>query len=177
MILTTPNISHLRGRLSRFLNESDLYSRLPATEVDSIWFCAGDPPEVYFGHVFLLGIQQLRVLSRIAGFRIEKVHFTRPSWGSVGLGLAYPFLVASNLFGYVHSLRRNHQADPAWTRAVYLEALKLNLHPKVLFGKHIFVEFVKEMELDEALADFHRKLAGGVSQPMPSPSPQPALIH
>lgn len=177
LILTTPNISHLRGRLSRFLNESDLYSRLPATEVDSIWFGSEDPSEVYFGHIFLLGIQQLRILSRIAGFRIERLHFTRPSWGSVGLGLTYPLLVLSNLFGYAHSLRRHDQADPAWKRAVYLEALKLNLDPKVLFGKHLFVEFVKEKEVCEAVGDFHRKLEGGVLQPMASPSPQPALVH
>jgi SAM-dependent methyltransferase len=170
LLITTPSVSHLRARLSHLLNASDLYSRLPPTEADSIWLSDASSTQIYFGHVFLIGAQQLRVLGRIAAFRIDRVNFTRPSWGSVLLGFLLPFIAVSNLYGYWHSVRRGKQRSEAWKRSVYRQALRLNLDPKLLFGKYLFVELVKECELDETAAHFH-ELARGRA---PDPSVQPA---
>ena len=141
------------------MNESDLYSRLPPTEADSIWFSGGGQ-EIYFGHVFLIGVQQLRVLGRIAGFRIDRVNFTRPSWGSVLLAPLLPLMGLTNLYGYWNSVRRGKGRSDAWKREVYRDALKLNLDPKLLFGKYLFVELVKEREVEETAAHFHELARG-----------------
>ena len=154
LLITTPNVSHLRARVSHLFNESDLYSRLPPTEADSIWFSRGGS-EIYFGHIFLMGVQQLRVLGRIAGFRIERVNFTRPSWGSVLFGFLYPVMLVTNLLGYWHSLRRSKGLSEAWKKEVYRDTLRLNLDPKVLFGKYLFVELVKEREVEVTAGHFH----------------------
>jgi len=156
LIVTTPSVSHLRARLSHFLNESDLYSRLPPTEADSIWFCEGESDEVYFGHLFLIGLARLRVLGRLAGFKLDRLHFTRPSWGSVALGFVYPFLVISNLYAYWRSVHKGLEGNQAWKRDVYREALRLNLDPRSLFGKHLFVELVKEREVEGVASHFRR---------------------
>lgn len=174
LLLTTPNVSHLRARLSHLLNQSDLYSRLPPTEVDSIWLCDLHGPEIYFGHVFLVGLQQLRVLGRIAGLRVERVHATRLSWGSVLLGFLYPLIVASNLYAYWRSLRHAKNVDETWKRDVYRETLRLNLDPRSLFGKFLFVEFVKERESSETAQHFYRMTRGQGAEPEVSLQPQPS---
>lgn len=144
LILTTPNVSHLRAKLSHLLMESELYNRLPANELDALWFKGGDEP--YYGHVFLIGIQRLRVLSRIAGFRLKTIHPVKVSLTSLLLGFLYPVVLLANLFAYRRTVRRNSQIHPDARRETYGEILRLNLHPTVLFGKHLFLSFEKVAE-------------------------------
>lgn len=158
LVITTPNISHLRARLSHFLVESHLYNCLPPSEVDAIWFSGSGEKELYFGHVFLIGAQRLRILAKLAGFRIAKIHPVRISWGSVFVGVLYPLLLLVNLFAYVRSVMRHKEAEPAWKRSVYWEIFKLNVNPTIQFGKHVFVEFEKEAELSEVASGFYKKL-------------------
>src|ERR1035437_3306141 len=79
LIITTPNYSNLRARLSYFLSESERFnSILPPNEIDSVWMSnKAVSNEIYFGHVFLIGIQKLRVLAKLSGFKIKHVQFTR----------------------------------------------------------------------------------------------------
>lgn len=137
LLLTTPNISHLRGKLSRLLIEGELYNRLPPSETDAVWFEEGG--RRYLGHVFLIDVQRLRVLSRMAGFRWERVLPVKVSTTSLLLGFLYPLLALANGFALWRTRRRAIQPD-----AAYGEIVRLNLHPTVLFGKHLFVELVKE---------------------------------
>jgi len=156
LLLTTPSVSHLRAKLSHFLVESELYNRLPPNEIDSIWFAGPQPEPLYFGHIFLVGVQRLRVLARLAGLRLERVHAVKASGSSLLLGLFWPLVALANLYAYAASVRRHRHLDRAWVRSVYGEVLRLNLNPNILFGKHLFIEFRKEATPAEAVARFHQ---------------------
>jgi len=146
LILTTPNVSHLRARFSQFFVQSELYNRLPATELDAVWF--SDAGQRYFGHLFVIAAPRLRVLARIAGFRLAKIHPVKASVSSLILGISYPLILAFNLFAYLRSAARTSKVETGKLRRVYREMLRLNLHPTVLFGKHLFWELEKEGEAD-----------------------------
>jgi SAM-dependent methyltransferase len=155
LILTTPSLSHLRAKLSHLLIESEIYNRLPANELDSVWFSEG--PEIYFGHVFLTGIQRLRVLAKLAGFKIVKIHKVKASPSALMLGiLFYPFILLFNLYAYFVSLRRLPNVEKKLKKQTYREILKLNLHPAIQFGKHLFIEFEKQIDCDKIKHALHK---------------------
>jgi SAM-dependent methyltransferase len=79
LIITTPNHSNLRSKVSYLLGESERFgSYMAPNEIDSIWMdTKHQTNEIYFGHIFLIGIQKLRVLAKLAGFRIKHIQFTR----------------------------------------------------------------------------------------------------
>lgn len=147
LIITVPNISHLRAKLSYFFTESDLLKRMPPNELDALWF--ENSGKMYFGHIFLLPIQKLRVLSVAAGFKIDKLHTVKASSSSLLLGIFYPLIVAINLLTYVRNLLKKDGIPRSKKQKVYWEIIKLNIHPTVLFGRHLFVEFTKEADLEE----------------------------
>lgn len=153
LILTTPNVSHLRARVSRLLIEGELYNRLPPSESDAVW--AQDGGRRYFGHAFLVGVQQLRLLARLAGFRVARIVPVKISASSALLAFLYPALAAASLFAYWRTRRRGSGADDA----AYREIVRLNLHPTVLFGKHLFVEFTKETDPAEVDLDVRKNPA------------------
>jgi SAM-dependent methyltransferase len=143
LLLTTPNVSHLRARVSHLLLESDLYNRMPASELDAVW--AADGGEEYFGHLFLVGVQRLRVLARLAGFELVRIHPVKASLSSLLLGFLYPLLALAGLFARWRDRARARARglDPERRKAVSGEMFRLNLHPTVLFGKHLFLELRK----------------------------------
>lgn len=149
LILTTPNPSCLRARLCNFLLDGYLFNKLPINETSAIRFLDKQAQRYYFGHIFLIGAQKLRILGRVAGFRIAAIHPSKFSKFSVLLGLGYPLLALVNLWAYFRSCRRLDH-DPERTRAIMREVLWLNLHPRVLFAKKLFFEMEKERELADA---------------------------
>ena len=144
LIITVPNISHLRAKLSYFFNESDLLKRMPPNELDALWFEKSG--KMYFGHLFLLPIQKLRVLSVAAGFRLDKVHKVKVSSSSMLLGILYPLIVVINLLVYLRNILKNDGIPKEKKKEVYWEITKLNIHPTILFGRHLFLEFSKVSE-------------------------------
>jgi SAM-dependent methyltransferase len=153
VILTTPNPSCLRARLCHLLLDSYLIARMPINETSAIRFLDKKEQRFYFGHIFLIGAQKLRILGRVAGFRIAAIHSNKYSKFSLLLGVFYPLLAVVNLWAYFRSCRRLGQ-DPARTREIMREVLWLNLHPRVLFAKKLFFELEKERELAGADAAF-----------------------
>lgn len=148
LILTTPSISHLRARLSHFLLESEIYNRLPANEADSVWFANNG--QVYFGHLFLIGIQKLRTLASLAGFRLVHLHPVKVSPTSLLLApIGYPLLILASLYAYLRGIRRLTPDAKAEMKPRLREIVKLNLHPTVLLGKHLFLEFEKQTDLEQ----------------------------
>ena len=108
--------------------------------------------EIYFGHVFLIGIQKLRVLAKLSGFKIKHVQFTRLKTTSLFiLPFAYPFIFLSNYFTYLKNVRKNKGYDKAFQKAVYKEVFKLSINVKLLLDGHLFVEFEKEKNTNEVL--------------------------
>ena len=146
LVITTPNISHLRAKLSNFLTESELYKRMPSNELDAIW--QAEDNKQYFGHIFLIGVQKLRVLAVASGFKLKKIHTVKASSSSLVLGVFYPLIILVNLFSYISNVRRKDKIDKNEKKRVYWEIIKLNMHPTIIFGRHLFLEFEKQSDLD-----------------------------
>lgn len=152
LLITTPNYSNLRAKLSYLLSESERFnSIMPPNEMDSIWMTDKNiTDEIYFGHIFLIGIQKLRVLAALTGFEIKKIHFTRVKTTSLFLlPFFYPFIVASNWINYRKNMRKNKDFDAETKKKIYGEIFDLSINPKILIDGHLMVEFVKISEADE----------------------------
>ncbi|HIA37154.1 MAG TPA: class I SAM-dependent methyltransferase [Flavobacteriales bacterium] len=152
LIITTPNYSNLRSRLSYFLSESERTpSFMPPNELDSIWMSNQDiTTEIYYGHIFLIGIQKLRCLAKLAGFKIKNIQFTRAKLSSLLLlFLSYPFILMFNWIAYKKSFEMNKDFGKVIKKLVYNESFRLAINPKILIDGHLFVEFEKEHEIKE----------------------------
>ena len=149
LLMTTPNYSSLRARLSYFLSESERYNRMmPPNELDSVWFSKDDSSDdIYLGHVFLIGIQKMRVLARLAGFEITEVQFTRSRpTSTLLLPLFYPFILISNWISYRKNLKKKDGFDQQVKKKIYGEIFRLGTNVKLLVGSHLFVRFEKKMD-------------------------------
>lgn len=151
LIITTPNYSNLKAKLSYLLTESEYFNKImPPNEVDDLWF-ADDKREMYYGHLFLLGIQKLRTFGRLSGFNIHKIHPGRINGTAFLLTLwCYPSIWISNIITLRKNLRKKKN-NPYLVeiKAIYEEIYKLNLNFKILTGIHLFIEFEKiEEELN-----------------------------
>lgn len=152
LLITTPNYSNLKAKLSYLSGESERFGSMMApNELDSVWMSNQDiTSEVYYGHIFLVGIQKLRVLGQLSGFKIKKVHFTRmKSTSFFLLFIFYPFIYFSNWRAYKKRLRKNNDYDLTTKKEVYKEIFKLNTSFKILTDHSLMVEFEKTMEVSE----------------------------
>ncbi len=147
LMITTPNYSNLRGRLSYLLGSSERHSRiLPPNEIDSLWLNQPDQiTEVYYGHIFLIGIHKLRLLAKLAGFEIVQIHFAYMKLSNLILfPLIYPFIFISSLLNYYRNVRKRPEG-----KAVYWEVTRLNMSPQILLDGSLIVEFRKVMNSAE----------------------------
>lgn len=157
LLLTTPNFSNLRSRFSHLLMESENLRVLPPNEVDSVWFSRQDSGRLYFGHIFSIGIQRLRMLGKLAGFDLVEVHPARVNWSSFLLYLNYWLLIRWKL----SSIRRRSQRKGKLkeTPKAYQEVEKLGNSLNVLCSGHLILEFKKVCETKEVA----QKLSGTYS--------------
>jgi SAM-dependent methyltransferase len=137
LFLTTPNKSSLVARLSYLCFESEVLKGTPWGSVDGVW--GSDGGRRYYGHLFLIGAQQLRALALIAGFSSIEIKRTDMSRSSAALMLIfYPLILLTSLRAVYRDWRK-YQDDPAH-RARYrkekLEQLKLNINPWNLTNKY-----------------------------------------
>jgi SAM-dependent methyltransferase len=157
LVVTTPNYGNLRGRLSYLLGESERYlTIMPPNEVDTIWMNGqqGDG-DIYFGHAFLLGMQKLRMLSVINGFRIRHVQFTRAKTSNLLLfPFWYPWIVLSNWLTYRRACKKAGGREAHLK--VYREVFRWAISPQLLLDGHLFVEFEKVSKAE----DVARELRG-----------------
>lgn len=161
LIITTPNYSNLQSKISYLFSESEYFNKLmPPNEADSVWMSDQSvSDEVYFGHVFLIGIQKLRFLAKIAGFEIENIHFVKSRNTSLFLlPILYPFILLVSLITYLKRIKKIGGVLKNEKNMVYKEILKLNINPKLLIDHHLFVEFRKEMELNEVAKNLNSQL-------------------
>lgn len=139
LLITTPSLSHLRARLSMLIVESEYWKRLPASEVDSVWFSDSQNDHIYFGHFFLLTANQLRLLAVLTGFSVNERRRTSLSWTSVLLFLIfYPFVAFSSAIACLDSYRKNRQKWNRNKRGVYLQQVLINVSPVTLLCKDFF---------------------------------------
>jgi SAM-dependent methyltransferase len=160
LLITTPNYSNLQSRLSYMLSESERFnSAMPPNELDSIWMSNEKiTNEIYFGHIFLIGIQKLKVLARLAGFRIKHCHYTRTKSTSLLLfPFFYPFVVLSNWVSYKNSMKKNNDYSFETKRNIYGEIFKLSINPQILTGGSLMVEFIKDQDYDSVATQLKSK--------------------
>lgn len=154
LIITTPNYSNLRSRLSYMLNETERFgSMMPPNEIDSVWMADKQiSNEIYCGHIFLIGIQKLRVLAKLAGFRIDRIVHTNTKPTSVLLfPFLYPLIIANACFSYAKNIRKRSNIPLETRKKVYKEVFKLSVNPRLLTDGNLFVEFRKEMNSGEVI--------------------------
>lgn len=152
LIITTPNISHVRARWSHFLLETDYYKRTAPSELDGVWFSHRGKEAMYFGHVFLINIQKLRTLGVFTGFEFKKVIMADFSFTSFLLGIVfYPFLLLANLLAILTYSRKFKHLPRATRNKVFWEQFCLNLDPKILFKKHLMVVMKKVRSKEETI--------------------------
>lgn len=147
LILTTPNNSNMTAKLSYLLNESEKFGRLmPPNVVDSLWCNSGESRNIYFGHLFLIGICHLNVLAEVAGFKLTKVYFTKLQVSCViPFLIFYPFIFLFQLKNVLRNTRKKPTA-----KSEYWKAFWLSVNPKILLDGGLMVEFTKEKTPAEA---------------------------
>ena len=157
LIVTTPNYSNLRSKFSYLISESEYFSKfMSPNELDSIWLTQKGDERIYFGHIFLIGIQHLRCLAALSGFKIKNVHRVRTNKTSVWLlPIFYPFIYLFNWMVYKKAINKATNQDAI---NIYKEIFKLNTSISILTDSHLFVELEKVCELNEVSSQLKGKL-------------------
>jgi len=151
LILTTPSYSHLSARFSYLLFESEASKLMPPNEIDDIWMSDKSiTNEIYYGHIFLIGLQKLRVLGKLSGFKIHEIKYVRLSKGSLFLfPFFYPLILLRSYLTYYKNIRKDKNLSINNKKGVYKEQLLININPKNLLSKHTFIIFEKEKNVSE----------------------------
>jgi SAM-dependent methyltransferase len=158
LIMTTPSYSNLKAKMSYLLFEcEDLNKLMPPNEIDSVWMAEKSlNDEIYYGHIFLTGIQKLRVIGKLTGFKISEVVFNRVNKTSLFLMfLFYPFILLTSYYTYYKCMKKNMKISRAEKEKVYREQLMLNTSPKILVDTHTFMVYEKEKELKNIYNDLN----------------------
>ncbi len=158
LIMTTPSYSNLKAKMSYLLFEcEDLNKLMPPNEIDSVWMAEKSlNDEIYYGHIFLTGIQKLRVIGKLTGFKISEVVFNRVNKTSLFLMfLFYPFILLTSYYTYYKCMKKNMKISKAEKEKVYKEQLMLNTSPKILVDTHTFMVYEKEKELKNIYSDLN----------------------
>lgn len=139
LFLTTPNRSSLASKLAYLCFESEIVRGTPASAMESVWGESGD--RRYYGHLFLMGAQQLRTLAMLAGFNTMHVHRSEKSKSSQWLMLLfYPVLYAVSYRAYRRAVRKS--GDPEYDfekRAQF----RLNVDGRILTNKFLIASLKK----------------------------------
>lgn len=151
LLLTTPSYSSLSAKLSYLLFESETHKTMPPNEIDDIWMAdKGVSNELYHGHIFMIGLQKLRMLAKLSGFRIAGLRYMRLSKGSLALfPFFYPLIWLSSWQRYFRNLKKHPEIPLQSKKDVYREQLRINISPKNLLNKHTFIIFEKEKNAGE----------------------------
>lgn len=157
LIVTTPNYSNLRSKFSYLISESEYFSKfMPPNEIDSVWMTKKGDERIYFGHIFLIGIQHLRCLAALSGFKIKNVYRVRTNKTSVWLlPIFYPFIYLFNWLVYKKSIRRTTNSE---SKKIYKEIFSLNTSISLLTESHLFVELEKTCQLEDVSPQLQGKL-------------------
>lgn len=138
LIITKPNNSNIIGRLANLWLESERSDMFLVNEKTVIGYDENRP---YLGRLFLCGIQKLRTLAAMQGLKIHKIYPNQLSvssvlWFSV-VGLFFVFRT------YLTYFKLTYNAN-ILEKNTLKEQFEINKNFKVLFHKHLCVEFEKE---------------------------------
>ncbi|MFA5972430.1 MAG: class I SAM-dependent methyltransferase [Lentimicrobiaceae bacterium] len=149
LLITTPSYSNLASKLSYLLFESENTKLMPPNEIDDIWMADKTlTNEIYHGHIFLIGLQKLKIIAKLSGFKIKEIRYLRISKGSLFLfPFFYPLIFISSYLRFFKNIKKHKEIPKIYMKNVYTEQLKININPKNLLNKHTFIIFEKEKEL------------------------------
>lgn len=144
LVITTPNISNLVGRLANLVFESQLLRDTPYAAEESAWRMEHTGPggasqtRTYYGHIFLAGVQRLRTLHRVAGFTDIRELPTHKSTSSLLLiPFLLPIIVLLNLKSMWRARRRLRNNPVLWTEKK--AQFRTNLSRPTLFNRNLFL--------------------------------------
>lgn len=147
LIITTPSYSNIASKLSYLLFESENFKQMPPNEFDDVWMHDKNKTnKIYYGHLFLIGIQKLRTLAFLAGFEIKEARHMRLSKSSLlFFPVFYIFIVLSSVIRYLIKLYKIRKlSNTKNVRNLYKQQMLLNISPKHLLNRHLFIIFVKK---------------------------------
>jgi ubiquinone/menaquinone biosynthesis C-methylase UbiE len=156
LLLTVPSYSNLASKFSYLMFESEDTKHMPPNELCDIWMSEKTlTAEIYYGHIFLIGLQKLRTLAKLSGFKIETIRYVRLSKLSLFLfPFLYPFIFVQSYRAYYRNLKKHPQIPLNAKKQVFTEQLKINISPMNLLNKHSFIVFEKECDVTQ----IHEKL-------------------
>ncbi len=167
-IVTTPNYSNLRSRLSYLLLESEAYRLMPPNEVDSVWASdnAKTLQDVYLGHIFFANLTRQRALAVLSGFQLIEVHPTRVNYTSLAL---LPFFALWMRLAVWRARRRGSKREQYNSKraVIYDELAQLNNSLNVLTGGHLITEYQKHQDTGQAVAALVEAKLGKFAIPTP----------
>ena len=146
-ILTTPSYSNIAAKFSYLLFESETFKQMSPNEIDDIWlFDKENTKKIYYGHIFLIGIQKLRTLASLANLELLEAKYMRLSKSSLLLfPFFYPFILTSSILRYfIKKYKLKHNQNKEKIIKLYKQQLLLNIKPKHLLNKHLFLVFQKK---------------------------------
>ncbi len=141
LFITTPSRSSLQARLAYLIFESEHLRSTPWGAIDGIWG-ENEKGEKYFGHLWLIGAQQLRTFGIISGFRAMKVHWTEIGKTSAFfISFFYPLIFLLSLRALYRDMRKKN--DRQGYREEKIEQFKLNISLNQLLSKYSFYSLYK----------------------------------
>ncbi|VVE49523.1 class I SAM-dependent methyltransferase [Pandoraea anhela] len=139
LFLTTPNRSSLASKLAYLFFESEILRGTPPSAMESVWGESGG--RTYYGHLFLMGAQQLRTLSMLAGFSSMEVHRTEKSTSSQWLMLPiYPLLLGISYRAFRRAVRKSRDQTFACEKKAQF---MLNTEGRMLTNKFLIASLIK----------------------------------
>ena len=166
LIITTPNISTIRSKISNAFTGSYIWKRMPYTEIDSIWYVEDKSMKFYFGHLFLLPVNHLKTLLVLNGFGSFIYQRTKVSISSVFLGLLlYPIYLILNIIACLVYIKKNKHIDLSIKKRILWDRCWLNLSFTTLFCKHIFWVCKKNNDFEEVMKNI-KKMQNQVPEEM-----------
>jgi len=133
LIVTTPNLLHLEGRIITLLTGHAFRNRVIVVESAGSWGKRGAETrgtvDTYFGHVSVVNALQLRFYLTHAGLEVVEVRSTRCGWQRV---LLAPLMVPFIWFATRNILRKKRSRIPR-------ELQRQILGAPVLFGRKLIM--------------------------------------
>ena len=152
LIITTPNISNIRSKVSNLFTESEMWKRMPYTEIDSVWHVEDKTMKFYFGHLFLLPVNRLKTLLVLNGFSDFLYKKTKISGSSVFLGLLlYPVYLILNIMACLTYIKKNKHIGLSVKKRILWDRCWLNVSFTTLFCKHVFWVCKKNNNFEEVI--------------------------
>jgi hypothetical protein len=97
-----------------------------------------------------VGLQRLRVLAKLSGFKIKEIQYVRLSkWSLFLLPFFYPIIYISSHLRYFKFLKKHKNISLEDKKSIYKEQLEININIKNLINKHTFIIFEKEKNINE----------------------------